>query len=99
MITLICIIGLLSITFLLVRRIRPTPVGGIPHFPITSFWGDIPRMASDTAKYGNPFDGNGLICEGVRSLGPVFQVSRGIRVAMSHFRLKPRTTVFPWTVL
>lgn len=60
--------------FIIAPKLRIKPIPGIPHHPITSFWGDIPRLASDTEKFGTIFDGDAIVPTGVKALGPIFQV-------------------------
>ncbi|KAG8924677.1 hypothetical protein FRC01_011193 [Tulasnella sp. 417] len=42
---------------------RPKPIPGIPHYPIASILGDIPRVTEDMRVYGNIFDGGGFYNE------------------------------------
>ncbi|KIO21435.1 hypothetical protein M407DRAFT_28957 [Tulasnella calospora MUT 4182] len=61
----------------LAKWVRPKPLPGIPHFPITSFWGDIPRMAKDMRTEGTIFDGKGLLAEAFQSAAPIWQMFVG----------------------
>ncbi|KAG8899757.1 hypothetical protein FRC01_010387, partial [Tulasnella sp. 417] len=59
------------------KWIRPKPLPGIPHFPITSFWGDIPRVANDMRTHGTIFDGKGFMVEAFQSGAPMWQMFVG----------------------
>ncbi|KIO21433.1 hypothetical protein M407DRAFT_28954 [Tulasnella calospora MUT 4182] len=61
----------------LAKWIRPKPLPGIPHFPVTSFWGDIPRMARDMRTEGTIFDGKGFLAEAFQSAAPIWQMFVG----------------------
>ncbi|KAG8965600.1 hypothetical protein FRC05_003194 [Tulasnella sp. 425] len=69
--------GIPLIYLALAKWIRPKPLPGIPHFPITSFWGDIPRVAKDMRTQGTIFDGTGFMAEAFESGAPLWQMFVG----------------------
>ncbi|KAG8910750.1 hypothetical protein FRC01_006150 [Tulasnella sp. 417] len=56
---------------------RPKPIPGIPHYPITSLLGDIPRVTEDMRVYGNIFDGGGFYNEAFKTGAPIWQLFVG----------------------
>ncbi|KAG8893205.1 hypothetical protein FRC00_010851, partial [Tulasnella sp. 408] len=71
----VCGIPIVYLAF--TKWIRPKPLPGIPHFPITSFWGDIPRVVEDMRIHGTIFDGKGLMAEAFRTGVPMWQMFIG----------------------
>ncbi|KIO25299.1 hypothetical protein M407DRAFT_25415 [Tulasnella calospora MUT 4182] len=69
--------GIPLVYVVLTKWIRPKPLPGIPHFPITSFWGDIPRVANDIRTHGTIFDGKGFMVEAFRSGASMWQMFVG----------------------
>ncbi|KAG8915337.1 Hsp70 suppressor, GTPase facilitates ribosomal subunit dissociation [Tulasnella sp. 408] len=69
--------GIPLIYLALTKWIRPKPLPGIPHFAITSFWGDIPRMARDIRTEGTIFDGKGFMAEAFQTGAPIWQMFIG----------------------
>ncbi|KAG9018268.1 hypothetical protein FRB90_011668 [Tulasnella sp. 427] len=62
---------------LVIKWIRPKPLPGIPHHPITSFWGDLPAMAKAAKEYGTIYEHGSFFEQSMRELGPVFQIFIG----------------------
>ncbi|KAG8910235.1 hypothetical protein FRC01_006448 [Tulasnella sp. 417] len=59
------------------KWVRPKPIPGIPHYPITSFWGDIPKLTEDMRKYGNIFDENAFYGAAFKAGNPMWQMLVG----------------------
>ncbi|KAG8894578.1 hypothetical protein FRB99_001131 [Tulasnella sp. 403] len=63
--------------YLTTRFLRPKPLPGIPHYPVTSFFGDIMALGTDAVKYGTPFSEGAFFWTSVEKLGPIYQVFMG----------------------
>ncbi|KAF8597487.1 cytochrome P450 [Ceratobasidium sp. AG-I] len=65
------------LALLLVRwvymRLMPRPIGGVPHNPVVSVWGDIPEITRETR--GRTF--GEYLADQVRKHGPIFQILIG----------------------
>lgn len=73
--TIIVLSSTLAVSLALaIKLIRPKPLPGIPHHPITSFWGDLPRMAAAAKEHGTIYELGSFFEQSMRELGPVFQV-------------------------
>ncbi|KAG8904273.1 hypothetical protein FRB99_001976 [Tulasnella sp. 403] len=76
--TLFTVVCSVPVLFYVTKRLlRPRPLPGIPHHPITSPLGDFWSLAADTAEYGTPFDEGSFFWTSAEKLGPVFQVLMG----------------------
>lgn len=64
----------IPLALLIKQWLTPKPLPGIPHYPITSFLGDIHAIARDNEKYGDFLDDEGLGTRAIHELGPVYQV-------------------------
>ncbi|KAG8978705.1 hypothetical protein FRC05_009978 [Tulasnella sp. 425] len=70
-----CSIPLVSLAIL--KWVRPKPIPGIPHYPITSFWGDIPKIKEDTEKYGTVVENGSIFRRALEGGQPIFQILIG----------------------
>ncbi|KAG9018278.1 hypothetical protein FRB90_011678 [Tulasnella sp. 427] len=61
----------------LAKWARPKPIPLIPHYPISSFWGDIPRLTDDMRKHGNIFDGDAFYGAAFKTGAPIWQLFVG----------------------
>ncbi|KAG8908011.1 hypothetical protein FRC01_007524 [Tulasnella sp. 417] len=76
--TFIVVSSTVAISLALVLKwVRPKPLPGIPHHPITSFWGDLPAMAAAAKKHGTIYELGSFFDQSMRELGPVFQIFIG----------------------
>lgn len=76
---LLVALGSLPLVIFIKQWFRPKPIPGIPHFPITSIWGDIPAMDKDIKERGTFMEVGGLAEKAVHELGPIFQVNELVR--------------------
>lgn len=64
----------ISTVAFLKRWIRPKPLPGIPHYPVTSVLGDLPAVKQDMQLHGHFFEEQAIGAKAINELGPVFQV-------------------------
>lgn len=78
---------------------KPRPVQGIPHYPVTSILGDIPKLLPLMWHYGSIFeyrDGDDFFSTTTRKLGPFFQVRGAHRTCSVLTELASQLLVGPF---
>ena len=74
-------------TYLFAKWLKPRALPGIPHYPVTSIWGDLPALGKERDQYGSPFEPGAFFSASHERLGPLYQVSaHGCNDSMSDSR-------------